>query len=413
VFRSYGRLHPLVWRRRVKHASPRVFLLDPGLRVDHGHNYAVSLAVQEECRRRAIPMYLFCDARIDRRGLRSFDSAIPLAASKSARIPEPHRLLVRAAASSTSLCRQLDRYLSPVVAEGDLILVHTIAEDRLPGLARWYSSLPEPRPRLAIVLMGGPRAMFDDEAGAEFARPLLEYGLRLFRNQAGKNAFLLAYGEQLCRYYSDLADLPVEKAPMLIDFPHPLPSSETEGAGRVERHFVYLGRAVAERGFDLLPEAIAMASGRIPGLELTLHALSASSHTLGRFDALGGSIKLIRGALDQREFRDLLGRADFVLAPYDPRRYGPLRPSHSYLEALGSGKPVIAVKGSWLESEAESLRPTCVFAREFRPEAIADAMVEASFRYEELSARAIREAPRVRELHSIQSFMDLVLSKLG
>jgi glycosyltransferase involved in cell wall biosynthesis len=384
-------------------------VIDPSLRGNQGHNFAVALAIQEECGRRGIPFSLFCNARASASTLRRFRDPIPLRTVKSARMPEAQRLLVRAAESSRLLARQLERYLSPIVAPDDVVLVHTISERRLPGLAMWYSRLAERRPRLAVGFMAPPGAFLADPSLAEFSRPLTEYGLRLLRSAAGRNLALFADSEALARSYSELAQLPVRRWPMPIDFPPEAdpPRSRTGPLGD-GLHFVFLGRGTPEKGFDLLPEAISLLLRRSNRCRFTLQAFSGRPAVVERLAALGPSVRLVHGALDPGALYRVLETADVVLAPYDPQVYA-LRSSHTFIEALGFGKPVVAVKGSWMESEAASFPACCVFARAFAPEALADAMLEAVRHFEELAHGARRTAALVRDAYSVRGFVDHAL----
>jgi len=119
---------------------------------------------------------------------------------------------------------------------------------------------------------------------------------------------------------------------------------------------LYLGNARTEKGFQLLPIAVAAlqdASGTIPDTVLIAQAHSSTSLTEAVIEdtrrrlRTSNHVILIEEPLSTEDYARQLATADIILLPYDREAYRE-RSSGILIQALAAGKPVVVPDQSWL-----------------------------------------------------------------
>jgi glycosyltransferase involved in cell wall biosynthesis len=140
--------------------------------------------------------------------------------------------------------------------------------------------------------------------------------------------------------------------------------------------FAYLGEARQEKGFGLLFEALRIVYSRGHDVRFTIHVPHLTKVQAAEIPSFDGRLQWITGALLPQAYYRLLSSASAVLVPYDNREYT-YRTSHIFVEALGLGKPVVTMRGTWMDAEMArmSALPGCI-AEEFSAQSLGDAICQ-------------------------------------
>jgi glycosyltransferase involved in cell wall biosynthesis len=130
---------------------------------------------------------------------------------------------------------------------------------------------------------------------------------------------------------------------------------QSEPASTEPCTLAYLGEARANKGFHLVVDLALELQARDPGKYRFVcqvqaqadHSDPTIADSLRRLAEAGpAGLELHHGRLSAEKYLDLLGKATYVLLPYDPAVYSELQ-SGVCCEAWAAGRPVIASRGSW------------------------------------------------------------------
>jgi len=232
-----------------------------------------------------------------------------------------------------------------------LVLVTGASHNELFGLVTHLLSLdPAQRPAVICQLMFNPTWT---SWGAQSARGAASYAriFKLATPLVGRCLFFVCETSSAARCYADTFQVTVGALPIPLAGDM-VPRATRPHGPRVR--FGYFGYSKTAKGFHLLPKAIEICEER--GLEVEF--VVQANHTewepavVAADRALGSSslVKLVRGALSSEDYYDLFGQVDAILLPYDPKEYGQ-RGSGILVEAVCSGRPVVASSGTWAASE--------------------------------------------------------------
>ena len=295
---------------------------------------------------------------------------------------------------------------------GDHVLFHTIGFAELACLLDHFTSLTV-RADLAhyhILLRYDPGQMRDDIATY---RPL-------FRRLAAspmlrRHIHFHSDTEQLAHAYERLTLLPFSVLP--IPFNQDYLAKSLRAHARVADaplKIAYIGDARLEKGFGLLPAAIAELQNHRPGKLLVQFGIQSNFNVAGgevgmieARDALGlmRDVELIPDCLDTRDYYDRLAAANAIVVPYDAERYA-ARSSGILIEALAAGKPVVTTAGSWMESQV-SASHAVVFGN---GRSLGSALIELVDNYETLAWQAETLAAEWRVKASGTNFLERLLA---
>lgn len=175
------------------------------------------------------------------------------------------------------------------------------------------------------------------------------------------------------------------------------------------------GPARAEKGSDVLQEAIAIYLRRFPAgrARFTIHWPEDFPGSNGRAvtksaDLLADSrVEYLTGFLTHAEYEERLRQTQVMLLPYRLSAYR-LRGSRVVIEAVVNGIPVIATRGSALAAMPESFGAG-VACDDGDPESLALAIREMEMRFEELKKVAEEKAAAAAAAFSVESFRETFL----
>ena len=386
----------------------KVWLLDPGLLNRHGHHFHTDRALVREFRRRGAEIEVFGNRDVEPEILEEMAVApVFRATAYPSRDGARNRDHAADIASHNRLVEEDLRRADVTLGRRDLILVPTARDIHLAGMLRWYRSLTEPRPVVALRLVFTPwfrvRPEERDAAVATSAEQLAAWA-------SLSRVVLSAESEPLASYFTGLIGKPL--------WPLPLPLAHaTQRNGRrpvADRtiRVVFLGEARREKGFHLLADALRRVVNRCPQIELTVQTsclFDVDQAEVTRLRSLPIEVRTIDQPLSRRDYQSLLKQSDLILAAYDPIAYE-LRTSSIFLEAVGAGKPVLVSAGTWMAQEARRLGLIDVTATEFTSPALAAALGQLLDRWPEALRRSHAAAAATRRHHSARTFVDGLMS---
>jgi len=297
--------------------------------------------------------------------------------------------------------------------ENDTVIVHSITVWTLSGLTEWLSRATSPNMSARIILMFPPSLDFVDSGRQpsedEVANLETEFN-EVIRRLGGLNIDLRLATESksFAEHLSAATKVEIETLSLPIEYASQAAPHKSEKSDESAPLFFFPGAGRAEKGFYNLPGAIRTyqaAGGR--GRFLIQYAedenTAAELRALPNVEILG---RLVFGA----DYLKLMTKADAIIAAYDPARYA-LRAGHIVVEALGSGRPVIVTRGTWMEEIVASLPEKCgVVAESFSPDALGHALLKFDENQSELSKSASEIASTVRKSHSKDAFLENFLS---
>jgi glycosyltransferase involved in cell wall biosynthesis len=384
----------------------KLVVLDPGLDSTAGHHYHLDLVLQEQAVAHGMNMVLYGFRGMDPEVEVLFDARLIFEQHCYAHAPGPHELTVAHNRSviNNAFHRDLCEGVGLTFESDDLIVMHTVLGNQMVGFYLWYRDLPEPRPRICMILRFPPWFHLAPEHH-EVAVALDRHALSLWTTFPPGRVTIAADNRGLADFYGKLAGFEIPDLPIPIRYPDP----GSVGLGSVARpgppHFVYLGEAREEKGIHLVYEALRRRPPELEGIRFTIQC--------GRPELLGDLLEEWRRELPEVDFIDrnltesqylsLLAGADAVVVPYRPDIYD-VRTSHVFLEAVGTGKPVMITAGTWMDLELARLGHVAVKAAVFSPDGVSDGLMALASQWRDLTAHAPAAAERCRALHNPEEF---------
>ncbi len=291
----------------------------------------------------------------------------------------------------------------------DTLFINSIRQWQLGGIADWLANINHASaPRVILILhytpfpVAGRVGVEAEEYRSAFAelailnpaiRPRLFTDSDLLRDQFGL-----------------LTDLPIG----LVPIPHCVlsPNRAEPNAPSGPIKIVYLGQARRNKGFGLLPDAIASAQAAGEGRGVMFH-LQAADHDFtpkdwealyGRLTRLGA--RLIDSALNEIEYEALLDSADVVIIPYLQQHYDS-QTSGILAEAIGAGKPVIVPINTWMEQQVAGRGNATTFVPG-DPLSLGDAIVSMVRNFDDHKAAAIELSGPWLAHHNAKRFIETI-----
>ena len=233
----------------------------------------------------------------------------------------------------------------------NLVVVPSVSQNQILGLIRFLLRRPQEQlPRVVCQLMFPPswtpwgevsrygQQFYQDAFG--LAGPLLDHSLFFtVENEAMQSLFANKFGIR-----ANILPIPFAGSP----------HKET-GDGVVRLGF--FGYSKCDKGFHLLPKAIALCQRQQLGAEFIVQIQhSGWEHRTVEAEralrALKG-VRFLEGVLTGAEYAAWSNRLDAMLLPYDPVAFGNARGSGIFTESLAAGRPIIASKGTFAGTSIE------------------------------------------------------------
>ena len=387
----------------------KLVVLDPGLDSTAGHHYHLDLVLREQGRRRGWMSWCYGYKGMDPLVSEQFDARLVFdmhCYAQVAAVPEM-MLIHNRSVSNDSFHRNLCEKVGQDFDADDIIVMHTVLGNQLTGLYLWYRDLPEPRPRLCLILRLPPSFHLSAE-NHDSAAALDRQALALWRKFPEDRVRIVCDNQGLGRYYGALTGLDIPDLPIPIRYPQTRaarrrPPRPTAAFRLSRRGTVGEGHPATRRGAE---GAARPAPGR------AVHDPVRPARDAGRYPAGMGAGPPRRGfPRPQPERRRLpepavrrrrrhravpsrdLRRPDLPCLPRGGRG-GQAGPDHS---------------GTWMDMELDRLGHTAVRAHDFSAIGIGAALVELAGGWRTLAEEAPAAGERCRALHNPEVFFQRLL----
>jgi glycosyltransferase involved in cell wall biosynthesis len=386
----------------------KLVVLDPGLDSTAGHHYHLDLVLKEQGAAHGMDVLLYGYKDMDPLVAEQFDARLVFdlhCYAQVASVPEM-MLIHNRSVNNYTFHRNLCEHVGRDFDADDIIVMHTVIGNQLTGLYLWYRDLPEPRPRLCLILRFPPSFHLSIE-NHDSAAALDRQVLALWRQFPEDRVRIACDNQGLGRFYGALTGLEIPDLPIPIRYPTVRPRGT---ARRDQRpHFVYLGEGRWEKGIQLLVGALKA----LPDLRQAVRFTIQCGRPEMLADTLPGwedlpDVDFLARNLTEADYLSLLADADAVIVPYHPAIYD-VRTSHVFLEAVGASKPIMITAGTWMDMELDRIGHTAVRAHDFSTVGIGAALIELAGSWQDLAAEAPAAGERCRALHNPEFFFERLL----
>lgn len=291
-----------------------------------------------------------------------------------------------------------------------LIVAPGVSQNQLIGLVRALRALPDHRrPRVICQLMFAP----DWTPWGRKARlgpKLYRRAFALARPLIGRDLFFTAENAAIADLYRTQYGVEAHILPVPFgEMPRFRPT-------RQRPLFGFFGYSKCDKGFHLLPEAIALCAAENPQIDFIAQIQHGGwePETIEADTALRGlaGVKLIEGVLDEDDFAAETAKVDAMLLPYDPQLFG-LRGSGLFTQSVAAGRPVVASAGTFA---AEAIKNGEAEGEVFAPydaAALAGAILRLAARLPQSRERAATLAEGFARRHSADAYADVLQGYLG
>ena len=388
----------------------KIHVLDPALITRAGHHFHVALAIRDTAAELGIETVVHANRQCNP----DVRAALPVAPAftnttySSLSVPAELSAAYNHLYANQTIERELLDSVRGPFAPDDLIVVHTVVSQQLVGLYRWYVALPEPRPRICLLLRFQPwfRCPPPDRG---LATAFYEKALRLWTGTPGLRVVLTTDNAGLGDRYAALGGCEVTELPIPIRHAEAPPRPPTDPD--LGLHFVFMGEARLEKGFHLLMGALTRRGDALSRVRFTAQACRAPelADFITNCRRVMPDVRFVMDDLSEGDYLGLLSSADGVIVPYDPNEYE-LRTSHVLLEALGMGKPVLTTRGTWMEREMERFGKVGVSAGGFDVDAVLAGLEDLAGGWRGYARAARDGAARCRDRHNPRSFVRALLA---
>lgn len=399
-----------------------IVFLDNGLISRGEHSYSLVKTVGAALSRRGLPHRIFAAKVVDRSIVAEL-GAIPhftrsLYDNESPLLELPAWAKPRSSARgiserrsarllNASFAQDLATLPRDIWAPDKLVVVPGLSQNQLLGLVRHLASRPDSqRPRVICQLMFPP----DWTPWGRTARlgaAIYRKAFRLAAPLIGRCLFLTAENAPIAALYRELYGIEARILP--VPFGGTRPARPRSGRPT----FGFLGYSKSDKGFHLLPQAIALCRESGVAADFVVQVRHdgweaptvAAEQALRRLDC----VRLVAGVLNEQDFIAETDRIDAMLLPYDPVLFG-LRGSGLFTQSVAAGRPVVASAGTFAGAEiARGAAAGEVFSPYDAP-ALAAAIMRLTPRLAESRMRAAHLAEAFARDHSAETYVDVLLA---
>lgn len=303
--------------------------------------------------------------------------------------------------------QDLARLPSDVWRRENLVVLPGVSQNQLQGLVRHLLSLPrQDLPKIVCQLMFTPNWTpwgRNGTLGADFYRKAFQ----LAEGLTDQKLFFTTENEALAEVYRRDFGIKTRLLPVAFGA-----ACAPKAAGDVIR-LGFFGYSKAEKGFHLLPEAIALCQAR--GLPVTFvvqiqhdrweKETIAAERSLRRLPG----VELIEGTMDSMAYAQTTNAVDVTLLPYDPERFGP-RGSGLFTEAVAAGRPIIAAGGTFAATRIECGEAEGEIFAPYDSTSLANAIGRLLPRLAACRARAAQQTEAFARCHSGEAYVDVLMS---
>ena len=391
----------------------RLIILDSGLKDNCGHNFLFAKLIAEEAGRRGLEVIALCHEDLPRgtlplRRRPIFDSSYYYVINEEDPVESP---VASAKKLNASFYQTMSALGPDAIRRNDLVLVPSINQNNLGGLARWLRDLgPDRAPAVVIALLFTPGVATDGDAVQIYdSLRALQYRATLGNFRGMRHVHLMGTGHQTAADHAYLAKGPVPPHPLLVDLPADVPDPEPRTL------LLFAGNSAEGKGIRLLPEAVRLLAERMPDWTFLVQANDTTNwafkepvEALRKLAPALPQLELQTGFVDEAGYRRLFARSAVVAIPYDATAYR-YASSGILWEAIGAGRPMVIPKNTYLEREAAAWDANYVAIDTATSESLAEGIAAAVASGVLDLHKAQRSAKAFRARNGAAPFLDMVL----
>jgi glycosyltransferase involved in cell wall biosynthesis len=410
-------------------ASMEIICLDNGLISKGEHNYKLATKLAEVLARRKLRYRMFGAQAMDQSiaeelgakphfrrslydgvGLSRGEERLRSAAAffSGTRAEDPIRSEHKTwAALNEAFEEDLAKLPTDVWKSANLVVVPAISQNQILGLIRYLLRQPQERlPRVVCQLMFPPswtswgqvavhgKQFYRD--AFQLAAPLLDRCLFL----TAENTAMHALFEKDFGIRAKILPIPFDGSPR----------KET-GDGTMRLGF--FGYSKCDKGFHLLPKAIALCQRQRLAAEFVVQIQHSGweQRTIEAERALRAleGVQFVEGVLTGAEYAAWTSQIDVMLLPYDPVAFGAARGSGIFTESVAAGRPVIASRGTFAGASIENNEAEGEVFTPYTSEGLADAIARLIPNLPACKARAAERTEAFARHHNADTYVDVLL----
>ncbi len=303
--------------------------------------------------------------------------------------------------------RDLGKLPADIWNSDNLVILPAISQNQIMGLIRYLLRQPqELLPRVVCQLMFSPNwtpwgqiSLYGEQFyrdAFELAAPLIDRAL-----------FFTTENEAMATLYRNGFGIETNILPIPFDGS---PPTETRDA---TVRLGFFGYSKCDKGFHLLPEAIALCQRQRLDAEFVVQIQHSGweKRTIEAELALRAlkDVRLVEGVLASAEYATWTSQIDVMLLPYDPVTFG-LRGSGIFTESVAAGRPVVASRGTFAGTSIEKNEAEGEVFAPHSSEELAAAIGRLVPRLPACKARAAERAQDFARGHSPGAYLDVLLA---
>jgi hypothetical protein len=383
----------------------RIAYFDASLFSHTGHQANACRHITGELRARAFQVDVFASIQIQK------DLAVELEAVPWFRLRpyEQSRAFGRIDSFIQALSFGQDIRLAWLRGRYPFVYFNSVLSPQFAAIGRWLASFPGGETPIVAIEFGAPSGASTDGWFEQFAGQYRIAG-RYFRALKPDRALLFTFDPAASSEYSNLLGLPVQTLPPVHTASESLRLRERGADGRLTLGF--LGQQRTEKGINLLPDIIqCLRRASCPARILIQDGDPAErpiTRTMREIAENDPFVEFFHQSANPLLWKDLLGRTDLMVLPYEPNRY---KASYSAVavEAVSAGIPMVVPGGTTMESLAIEYQGGATTFYAWRADTVCQAILRAMASFENLSERAFVGAGVWEKRNGAKPFADRLL----
>jgi glycosyltransferase involved in cell wall biosynthesis len=414
-----------------------VLIIDSGMRNLGGHNFSYTRSVQAALEKRGYGVTVLANKNLA--GDVAKESGYHPVFSFGAYDFPPGNGVIRDLAyiyaQSVVYSDELEQAFKQTATEYSIVFCHTVNDFELIGWKRFLSR--RKLPGHLMILMRQTPGFHSCSRWRRIAHPywrIKPHYLNAIHARMQRNFVLLTDSEPLTEDYARvfhhrIVTLPIPVSELILNADHDGRSSN----GFCKRYKLardgrvcigYMGDARSSKGFHLLPELIRRVSSSADAkTKFVIQCPAAASGYDSEQSADGvdelkklaqeanGDITLISEKLSERDYAELFGHLDIVLAPYTTSNYAEAT-SGIFAEAMALAKPVVVPSNTWMARELKKSGGGLEFQRGDAVD-LAAKVLEMARHYDVYASKAIVYGETWKHFHNCHKLADMLINESG
>ena len=310
------------------------------------------------------------------------------------------------------------------LAVDDIVYFSSVYPAQFMAVLHWLNGMPkDTRPNAFVEFGTEPGVVLSSRTGDDFRFEVMDprreprgtlyrYAASVLKAEDFPKVCLFTYDRIVSSIYQGLMGWPMATLPC----PHRAILPPRSRSGKRPIRVAILGHQRPEKGFHFVPDILRTLLNE-PELEFLVHNSMPDEMVDAQRAVRELALNNPRMIVDERavfgtDWAQILGKADLVICPYDPVRYGS---SYSALvaECVANGIPCVVPANTILAYTCREFGGTAAEIADWSVTGIVAGVRTALADFDSLAMRAAAAAPRWQEMHGAPRLVDRLLTPLG